>query len=98
MRIMSAAAAAIALVMLVVYLAVIQAQEDSPAVWFVVALAVAGLLAAYGASRRFRPALLASGALLLVLGLLGILTIGLPLIVAGALAIAAAVRRPAPAP
>jgi hypothetical protein len=89
------ASAAITLIMIVVYLGLIARQGDDPAAWFVAGLAVAAVLAGYGAvgrARGRRPALLAAGALLLVLGLLGILSIGLPIIAAGVLAIVAAGR------
>jgi hypothetical protein len=92
-RLLATASAAITLIMIVVYLWLINQQGDRPAVWFPAGLAVAALLAAYGSARRARwrrPALIVSGVLLLALGLLGILSIGLPVVVAGALAIVAA--------
>jgi uncharacterized membrane protein YbaN (DUF454 family) len=79
--------------MIVVYLWLINKQGDRPAAWFLAGLAVAALLAAYGSAgqaRGRRPALIVSGVLLLALGLLGILSIGLPVIAAGVLAIVAA--------
>jgi hypothetical protein len=92
-RLLAAASAAIALTMLVIYLVLIDRQGDRPAVWFVAALAAGVLLAVYGAMRGRRAALIAAGVLLVALGLAGILSIGLPIIVAGALAIVAAGRR-----
>jgi len=91
-RLWAAVSAAIALVMNGVYLWLIHQQGDSPAIWFVAGLAVATLLAVYGALRaeRRRPVLIASGVLLLGLGLVAILTIGLPIVLAGLLAIIAA--------
>lgn len=91
-RLWAAVAAVIALLMNGVYLWLIHQQGNSPAIWFVAGLAVAALLAVYGALRtaRRRPALIASGVLLLGLGLVAILSIGLPIVLAGLLAIIAA--------
>ncbi|WP_030436863.1 hypothetical protein [Actinoplanes subtropicus] len=94
-RLWAAVTAAIALLMDGVYLWIIHEQGNSPAIWFVAGLAVAALLAGYGAMRAARgrrPVLIASGVLLLGLGLVGILTIGLPIVLAGVLAIVAATR------
>jgi len=94
-RLWAAAAAALAVLMNGVYLWLIDQQGNSPAIWFVAGLAVAALLAGYGALRAApgrRPVLIASGVLLAGLGLLGILTIGLPIVLAGLLAIVAATR------
>ncbi|GAA2628514.1 hypothetical protein [Paractinoplanes durhamensis] len=91
-RVPAAASAAIALVMIAVYLGLIAHQDGEPAVWFVAGLAAAALLAAYGAARPARLALIAAGVLMLAFGLLGILSIGLPIIVAGVLALVAAGR------
>ena len=92
-RLLATASAAIALIMIVVYLWLINQQGNQPAAWFPAGLAVAALLAAYGSARRARwrrPALIASGVLLLALGLLGILSVGAPVVAAGVLAIVAA--------
>ena len=94
-RLWAAVTAAIALLMNGVYLWLIHQQGNSPAIWFVAGLAVAALLAGYGAlrsARGRRPALIASGVLLLGLGLIAILTIGLPIVLAGLLAVIAAGR------
>jgi len=91
----AAVAAVLALLMNGFYLWLIHQQGNSPAIWFVAALAVATLLAGYGALRAApgrRPALIASGVLMLGLGLVGILSIGLPIVLAGVLAIVGAVR------
>jgi len=91
------AAVVLALAGLVGYLWVIADQEGDPAVWFVVALAVGAVAAAYGAATALphRRVALAVGAVLLVsMGLLGILTIGLPILVAGVVCVAALVRAP----
>src|SRR6266496_4204604 len=93
-RLWAAVTAAIALLMNGAYLWLIHQQGNSPAIWFVAALAVAALLAGYwalpAAARGRRPVLTASGLLLFGLGLAGILTIGLPIVLAGLLAIVAA--------
>jgi hypothetical protein len=94
-RLCAAVSAAIALLMNGVYLWLIHQDGNSPAISFVAGLAVAALLAGYGAVRTApgrRPALIASGVLQLGLGLIGILTIGFPIILGGLLAIIAAVR------
>jgi hypothetical protein len=78
--------------MLAVYLVLIHSEGDRPAIWFVTGLAVAALLAAYGV-RWGVTALVVAGVLMLGLGLLGIFSVGLPIIVAGVLALAAAGRR-----
>ena len=91
----AAVAAALALLMNVVYLWIIHQQGNSPAIWFVAGLALAALLAGYGAlrsARGRRPVLIASGVLMLGLGLVAILSIGLPIVLAGVLAIVAAGR------
>jgi hypothetical protein len=88
-------AAVIAATMAGLYVGIIKQQEGDVAAWFVAGLAVAVVLALYGAVRsapRRTPALAVSGGLMAVLGLLGILTIGLPILAAGALALAAAGR------
>ncbi|MET8152551.1 hypothetical protein ACIBSW_16210 [Actinoplanes sp. NPDC049668] len=91
----AAAAAAITAVMMVLYLALIGRQGGQPAAWFVAGLATATLLSLYGVRRaapRRRVALAASAVLLLVFGVLGLLSIGLPIVVAGVLAAVAAAR------
>jgi hypothetical protein len=87
--------AVLAVVMTCVYVAVVQGQGDPPLPWFTAGLLVGALLAAYGAFRsapRRRTALLAAGVLLGGLGVLGLLTIGLPIVVAGICCLAAALR------
>jgi hypothetical protein len=88
-------ASVIAFGMMIVYLEVINDNGDDPAAWYLIALAVGALLAAYGSSRSAPGrvvVLVVSGLLLALLGFLGILTIGLPILIAGALAVIAAVR------
>ena len=91
----AAAAAVLAWVMLGVYLALIDEQEGDAAVWYVAMLVVGAVAAGYGAVTslpRHRLALVVAGLLLGAAGLLGILTVGLPVLVAGALCLLAAVR------
>jgi hypothetical protein len=91
----AAAASAITAVMMFVYLALIRRQDGQPAVWFVLGLAAAGSLSLYGIVRAApgrRVALAISAVLLLGLGTLGLLSIGLPIIGAGLLALVASVR------
>lgn len=94
------AAAAIALVTDVLYIAVILSEDNDPIVGVVLVVAVliggAGVACAMGSlstDPRLRAALLwPAAAVLIVIGLLAILSVGLPLLVAGALASTAAVR------
>jgi uncharacterized membrane protein YecN with MAPEG domain len=79
--------------MMIVYVLVMRQQGDTPLIWVLGLLGCGALLSAYGASRTLphrRAALLASGAMLSVLGLLAILSIGLPILVAGVLSVVAA--------
>ena len=65
------------------------------AAWFVAGLAAAAFLSVYGVARaapRRALALLASGVVMTVLGFLAILSIGLPILGAGVLALVAAAR------
>ena len=90
------AASLLAGAMVLVYLAVIRAQAGEPAAWAVVALIVGATAAFYGAVVRApygRQALVLAGLVLLGLGVLAILTIGLPILLAGALCWVAAARR-----
>lgn len=92
----AAIAAVIALVMLGIYLGLIAQQGGDVAAWFVAGLAAAALLAIYGVARTARwrrPALVVSGTVMAILGFLGILSIGFPILCAGALALVAAARR-----
>jgi hypothetical protein len=88
-------AAAIALAMIIVYIAVANSQDNEPLAWVVLLLALGSVLAAYGSwrdapRRKFTLTVAAAG--LLALGVLAILTIGVPILVAGALALWAAQR------
>src|SRR5262245_52512443 len=92
---LAALAALIVLFMMGVYVGVIRQQGGEIAVWFLAGLGVAVLLAIYGAVRTApwrAVALAVSGAVMGALGLLGILSVGLPIIVAGVVALVAAGR------
>jgi hypothetical protein len=91
------AGAALALVMALTYVALMRGQGDRPLAWVLAVLVGAAALAAVGSHRsapRARVLLLAAAALLLALGVLALLTIGLPIIGAGVLCLVAAARRP----
>ncbi|GAA2131055.1 hypothetical protein [Nocardioides bigeumensis] len=89
------AAAALVAVMLVVYVRIMDGQDDSPAWWVVAVLVVGGGAAAYGGVSSTRPAriaLLVATILLGCVGLLAILSIGLPILVASGLCFIAFLR------
>ena len=95
MDLVAASASLLAVVMLVVYLSILRQEDGEPALWAVAALVLGAAASGYGAVRRAprrRPALVAAGLVLLVLGVLAILSIGLPIVVAGVLCLVAAVR------
>jgi hypothetical protein len=97
---LAAGACLLTLVMLVAYLLLLHAQDDSPAVWAVAVLVVAVAGTAYATSRgatHRRPVLVLCAVLLVALGLLAILSIGLPILLAGLLCVAAAARFAGPA-
>lgn len=91
-------AAAITLFMELIYITAIASQDDDPVlgivVLFIVLIGAACVAVAIGSLRvtpRLRAALLwPASAVLLAIGLLAIFSIGLPLLVAGILAAAAA--------
>ena len=88
-------AALIAMAMAAVYVAVMRDQGDQPLVWVLAVLVGGALAAAYGAARAasYRQLTLGvAGVALLLLGLVSILTIGLPILLAGALALLACAR------
>jgi hypothetical protein len=92
---MAAIASLIALVMTVLYVAMMSQQGDVVVGWFIGGLTMAALLGIYGAVRAVplrRLALAVSGAVLTALGVVAILSIGLPILGAGVLALAAAAR------
>ncbi len=76
--------------MAVVYVLLIRSQGNSPLPWVLALLGIAVGLAAYAAHPRaaFGPAALAvAGVVLVMMGCLGIFSIGVPLLVAGTIAI-----------
>jgi hypothetical protein len=90
------AAAAIAGVMTGVYVGMMRSQDDTPLVWVVAILLGALLLALYGAVRtapRRREALMVAGVSLWVLGVLALLSIGLPILAAGVMALVSSTRQ-----
>jgi hypothetical protein len=77
------------------YLLVMRTEEDTPALWFLTGLVIAVILLAYSANRgagRRRPALTLAGVDLLGLGIVGLASIGFPLVCAGMLALISAGR------
>jgi hypothetical protein len=94
---LAVAAALVAATMAAVYVGVMRGQDDRPLLWVLVLLVGGALASVYGSLRRAphrRLVLVAAGAALALLGLLAILSIGLPLLVAGGLALLAGARRP----
>lgn len=93
------AAACLAALMLGVYVAIMHEQGDQPLVWFSAALVTGAVLAAYGVFRRAPHRLIAlfvAAAILGACGVLGLLTIGAPILLAGVLCLVAALlERPA---
>jgi hypothetical protein len=91
-----AIAAVIALIMVGLYVELIREQGGGHVVgWFVAGLAVAALLSIYGTARaapRRGVALAVSGTAMAALGLLSILSIGLPILVGGVLVLVSAAR------
>ncbi|MEN3537994.1 hypothetical protein AAH991_22960 [Microbispora sp. ZYX-F-249] len=87
--------ALIVLVIMGLYLGFVAQQDGQVLAWFLGALASGALLAFYGAVRTalWRGlALTVAGVILMVAGILGILSIGLPILGAGVLALVAAAR------
>jgi hypothetical protein len=88
-------ASLLAMAVTVLYLFLVTTGDGTPAWWALVVLVVGAAGSGYAvrlkASRR-RPALVVSAVGLLALGYLAILTIGLPLLLAGAFCVAAALR------
>ena len=78
------------------YLLIMRAEGDTPALWFLTGLVIAVILLGYGANRgagRRRSALTLAGVDLLGLGIVGLASIGFPLVCAGVLALIGAGRR-----
>ncbi len=87
---MAVLAALLAAAMAAVYVGVMHHQGDQPLAWVLTLLIVGALLAGYGSQQHAlyrREAVLVAGGLLTLLGLLAILSIGLPIIAAGVLAL-----------
>ncbi len=78
------------------YVRLMHAQGDSPRAWFLGGLVVASLLAGYGAVRsapRRAEAIAVSGVVLMLFGIFAMFSIGLPILIAGVVAIAFALTR-----
>lgn len=81
--------------MVVVYAMLMRSQGHAPLLWVIGVLVLAAGLATFGATRAaaFGPgALSISGVLLMMMGVLGVFSIGLPLLLAGVVAIVSAGR------
>jgi hypothetical protein len=92
---LSLAAAVVAAGMAVYYVWLIGQQGNQPLPWVAIVLVAGALLAAYGALWRVpyrRAALVPAVIALTVLGVLGILSIGLPVLAAGILALVSLLR------
>lgn len=92
---LAAIAAVIAVAMIALYAWLMSQQGDQAVAWFLVGITVAALLSIYGvphAAPGRRVALAVSGVVMVALGLLGILSIGLPILGAGLLALLATAR------
>jgi hypothetical protein len=88
-------AAIVAAVMAVFYVWLIRQQGNQPLPWVLIVLLAGGLLAAYGALWRApyrRAALVPAVIALTVLGVLGILSIGFPILASGILALVSLLR------
>ena len=81
-------AAVVVLVMVVVYLWIMRQEPDRPAAWFLAALIVGAAAASYGAnptSPLRGAALVLAGLVLAAVGVFAIVSIGFPILVAGAM-------------
>jgi membrane-bound ClpP family serine protease len=89
------AAALIATAVLGLYLRLMRQESDRPVAWFLGGLVVSILLCGYASVRLAlrRTALITAGMIMIILGMLGILSIGLPILVAGIVAMLSALRR-----
>jgi len=88
-------AAIVAAAMAVFYVWLIRQQGNQPLPWVLIVLLACAVLAAYGAFWRVpsrRAALVPAVIALTVLGVLGILSIGLPILVSGILALVSLLR------
>jgi hypothetical protein len=88
-------AAVLALLMVVTYVSAMAQQGDRPATWFLAALVMGATAAGYGAhpgAPHRRVVLLAAALELSAAGVLAIVSIGLPILLAGMLCLLAGVR------
>ena len=88
-------AALVAAAMAVFYVWLIGQQGNQPLLWVLIVLLACAVLAAYGAFWRVpyrRTALVSAVIALTVLGVLGILSIGLPILASGILALVSLLR------
>ena len=89
------AAAVLALGTAVAYVGVMREQSDQPVVWFLGALILGATAAGYGSregAHHRRAVLLLAGVVLVAVGALAILSVGFPVLVAGALCLGSALR------
>src|SRR3954452_7863158 len=89
-------ASVLALAVLGLYVWIIREQQGELALWAVGALLLGATAAGYGAVRSSphrRASLVVAGVTLLALGALAILSIGLPILLAGALCVTASMRQ-----
>jgi hypothetical protein len=91
-RVLAAAAAVVTAAVLGAAVVITRDQGDTPAWWFITLLAVGLAGLAYGATSgpHRGPVLTSASVLVLLLGVLALLTVGLPLVVAGVLGFVAA--------
>ena len=93
--VLAAVAAVLAVAMTAVYLALLRQEQDRPLPWVLLVLALGAAGSGYGAVVAWphrRAALWSAGLLLAALGAVAILSIGLPILVAGILCLVAAAR------
>jgi len=76
------------------YLWLMRQEGDRPVAWFLGGMVVRILLCGYGSARlpMRRTALITAGMIMVVLGSLGIFSIGLPVLAAGIVAVLSALR------
>src|SRR3954470_5768750 len=88
--------AAVPLGMGILYIRIVHSQGNDPLAWVLLVLGLATALAFYASTpfaSRSPVAMAVAAGLLVVMGVLGIFSIGLPLLIAGAVATAVALRR-----
>lgn len=88
-------AVVIALVMAGVYVGIMREQGDTPVPWFLAGLLVGAVAAGYGAipaGPNRRAVLVLAAVVLVAMGVVAMLTIGFPILIAGALCAVAAMR------